>query len=53
MFMMFIYVDDKIYNSMGIRGDLDELYKQAEEISQDIFKLNPKSEVKTRIMKYI
>lgn len=51
--MMFIYKDNVVYNNMGIRGSLEELYKQAKKISEEIFLENPKSKVKTEIYKYI
>lgn len=53
MYMMFIYVDDKIHNSMGIRGELDELHKIAEQKSINIFKENPHAVVTTKNTMYI
>ena len=53
MYMMFIYCNRKPYNGMGIRGSLEELYKQAENITKDIFLLNPKADVAVKITMYI
>jgi len=55
MYMMFVLVDKKYYNnnSMGIRGNLNELHQRSFEITQEIFKENPRSIVETKIMIYI
>lgn len=53
MYMMFVYVNGAPYNSMGIRGNLDEIYQEAEGISKDLFKQNPRYEVTTKITMYI
>jgi hypothetical protein len=53
MYMMFIYVDKKVYNSMGIRGELEELHAKAAEISKQLFKENPRAEITTKITMYI
>jgi|GEM_PF-6181942 len=53
MFMMFIYVNGTAHNSMGIRGELDELYLIAEQETKKLFKTNPHAEISTKITKYI
>ncbi|GMX64516.1 hypothetical protein Elgi_37850 [Paenibacillus elgii] len=53
MYMMFIYVDGKAHNSMGIRGELEELYAVATQEAMKLFKVNPRSEVTTKITMYI
>lgn len=54
MYMMFIYVNNKIYNSMGIRDDdLGVLYQKASEISKEIFKDNPHAQIDTKVTMYI
>lgn len=51
---MFIYIDKKIYNSMGIReNNLNDLYKKATEISKEIFKENPYAIIEVKISMYI
>lgn len=49
LYMMFVYVDDVAYNSMGIKGTLDEIYNEAARISKEIYSINPRAEVKTKI----
>jgi hypothetical protein len=53
--MMFIKVNKKYYNgnSMGIRGNLDELYQTATEITKEIFKENPRATIEVKITMYI
>lgn len=54
MYMMFIYVDRKPYNTMGIReDDIFKLYERAGEISKDIFKLNPHAKIEVKVTMYI
>lgn len=50
---MFIYVDGKADNSMGIRGDLNDLHSIAEQRLKELFKKNPRAEITTKIMMYI
>lgn len=53
MFMMFMYIDDKVINSMGIRGELDELYTIAGQEAKKVFKENPHGEFRIKITMYI
>lgn len=49
LYMMFVYKNGVAYNTMGIKGTLEELYKEAERISREIFKEDRKAEVRTKI----
>jgi len=54
MYMMFVYVNKKVYNCMGIRDDdLNKLYQKAAEISKEIFEDNPHANIKVKITMYI
>lgn len=54
MYMMFIYVNKKPYNSMGIRDDdLDVLYQKAAEMTKEIFKENCHAKVEVKVTMYI
>jgi len=54
MYMMFIFVGKKVYNSMGIREDnLNDLYQKASEISKEIFKENPHAIIEIKVSMYI
>ncbi|WP_372011376.1 hypothetical protein NBRC13296_12505 [Paenibacillus chitinolyticus] len=48
--LLFVYKDEKPYNSMGIKGTVDELYDEAKKISEEILKDSPKSEIKTKLV---
>ena len=50
---MFIYVDGKAHNSMGIRGELEELYTIAAQETKKLFGTNPRAEISTKITMYI
>lgn len=54
MWMMFIYVNDKAYNSMGIRkDDLVELAEIAKQEIEVIKTLTPLAKVEIKMEKYI
>jgi len=54
MYMMFIYINKKVYNCMGIReDDLNKLYQKATEITKEIFKDNPHAEIEVKVTMYI
>lgn len=53
MYIMFIYINKKVYNSMGIReDDLKILYQKASEISEKIFTDNPQAQIDVKITMY-
>ena len=54
MYIMFIYINKKPYNIMGIReDDLTILYQKASEITKEIFEKNSKVEIEVKISMYI
>jgi len=53
MYMMFMYIDNKVINSMGIRGGLDELHVIANQEAKKTLKANPRGEFSTKITMYI
>lgn len=53
MYMMFIYIDGKVHNSMGIRGELEELYAIAAQETKELLRSNPRAEISTKISMYI
>jgi len=54
MYIMFIYINKKPYNIMGIReDDLTILYQKASEIAKVIFEENPKIEIEVKVSMYI
>lgn len=52
--MMFIYINKKPYNSMGIREDnLINLYQRATKISQEIFEEDSHAIIEVKVSMYI
>lgn len=53
MYMLFIYVNGKTYNTMGIRGSLEEVNQMGLDVSKEVFKLNPHATIETKVTMYI
>lgn len=49
LYLLFVYKNNKAVNSMGIKGTIPELFKEAERITTELLKDEPKAEIRTKM----